>query len=78
VVVIAAEDFNRLKGEWTGERLIAALRAFGDWFPPRPEREETPKRSAITGEPILLADDPAASGLVQAALVSVKSTWTAS
>jgi len=27
VVVIAAEDFNRLKGEGTGELLIAALRA---------------------------------------------------
>jgi len=27
VVVIAAEDFNRLKGEGTGELLIAALQA---------------------------------------------------
>jgi prevent-host-death family protein len=27
VVVIAAEDYNRLKGEETGEQLIAALRA---------------------------------------------------
>lgn len=27
VVVISAEEFRRLKGEWTGEALIAAMQA---------------------------------------------------
>lgn len=42
VVVIAAEDFRRLKGERTGQALIKALQAS-----PRREIELTPARSVM-------------------------------
>jgi len=43
IVVIAAEDFRRLKGEKTGEALINALQAS-----PRREIDLAPARSAMT------------------------------
>jgi hypothetical protein len=43
VVVIAAEDFRRLKGEKTGQALVKALQAS-----PRRDIDLTPARSAMT------------------------------
>jgi prevent-host-death family protein len=49
VVVISAEEFRRLKGDLTGEALIAAMRAS-----PHRDIEIEPKRAPMPVRPVVL------------------------